>query len=299
MDVPKLTKKQKKGLAFRERKGKKPRPLDSDALPEEELAIPQAELTLSEAQKTLPSTKPKKRKRDAEGDLGDDAAGIVKGEEAEAKDLLPKKNKKRKLEEKDKDNEDKAKSDAGKLRFILFVGTSSTHTLCPLNHPRSRQLEVHDLPRSNKGALRLMRLVTQFVRLGMFCKDFLIVSPQLLVLFLDPPPQVRLLTPKPNKSPPGSTTAKSKGCAFLEFSHRNALQQGLKLHGSTLDGRRINVELTAGGGGKSEKRVQKVQARNKHLLEERVRVDHPLLLLNCLFSLSSRIYVAYFCQFFS
>lgn len=86
---------------------------------------------------------------------------------------------------------------------------------------------------------------------------------------IDPPPQIRLLTPKP-KTPGTTTTAKSKGCAFLEFSHKNALQQGIKLHGSTLDGRRINVELTAGGGGKSESRVQKVQARNKQLLEQRV-----------------------------
>jgi nucleolar protein 6 len=92
---------------------------------------------------------------------------------------------------------------------------------------------------------------------------------------LDPPPQIRLLTPKPKS--PASTAAKSKGCAFLEFSHRNSLQQGLKLHGSTLDGRRINVELTAGGGGKSEKRVQKVQARNKHLGDERVRVPSCLV----------------------
>lgn len=95
---------------------------------------------------------------------------------------------------------------------------------------------------------------------------------------VDPPPQIRLLTPKPKSPASASSTlrattiTKSKGCAFLEFSHRNALQQGLKLHGSTLDGRRINVELTAGGGGKSDNRVQKVQARNKHLLEERVRV---------------------------
>ncbi|KAJ7786558.1 hypothetical protein B0H16DRAFT_1446271 [Mycena metata] len=50
---------------------------------------------------------------------------------------------------------------------------------------------------------------------------------------------------------PGKPANKSKGCAFVEFSHRNALQQGLKLHQSELEGRRINVELTVGGGGKS------------------------------------------------
>lgn len=77
---------------------------------------------------------------------------------------------------------------------------------------------------------------------------------------------MRLLTPKANAS-----TAKSKGCAFLEFSHKNALQQGLKLHQSELDGRRINVELTAGGGGKSEQRINKLKERNRGLATERVR----------------------------
>lgn len=63
---------------------------------------------------------------------------------------------------------------------------------------------------------------------------------------------------------------KSKGCAFLEFKHQSALQQGLKLHHSSLDGRRINVELTAGGGGKSETRLSKLKERNKELENQRV-----------------------------
>lgn len=78
----------------------------------------------------------------------------------------------------------------------------------------------------------------------------------------DPPPTVRLIYPK------GST--KSKGCAFIEFSHRNALQQGLKLHHTLLEGRKINVELTAGGGGKSEERLRRVRERNKALNTQRV-----------------------------
>ncbi|KAK0500605.1 hypothetical protein EDD18DRAFT_1307276 [Armillaria luteobubalina] len=83
-----------------------------------------------------------------------------------------------------------------------------------------------------------------------------------------PPPSVRLLTPK---AIPGKTTTKSKGCAFLEFTHRNALQQALKLHQSQLDGRLINVELTAGGGGKGETRIQKVKDRNRELHDQRAR----------------------------
>ena len=80
----------------------------------------------------------------------------------------------------------------------------------------------------------------------------------------DPPPEVRLLTHK--------LTKKSKGCAFLEFTHRNALQQGLKFHHTDLEGRRINVELTAGGGGKSETRLNKVKKRNRELASQRVSI---------------------------
>lgn len=76
------------------------------------------------------------------------------------------------------------------------------------------------------------------------------------------------MTPKP--TPNSRPTAKSKGFAFVEFSHRNALQQGLKLHQSELEGRNINVELTAGGGGKSESRLEKVKQRNRELYDQRV-----------------------------
>jgi hypothetical protein len=97
----------------------------------------------------------------------------------------------------------------------------------------------------------------------------------------DPPPTVRLLTPKVTRA--GATTvakSKSKGCAFLEFTTRPALQVALRLHQSELDGRRINVELTAGGGGKSNARLEKVKARNKLLAAQRVRPPvflHPLV----------------------
>ncbi|KIJ21948.1 hypothetical protein PAXINDRAFT_159934 [Paxillus involutus ATCC 200175] len=89
----------------------------------------------------------------------------------------------------------------------------------------------------------------------------------------DPPPTIRLLTPKQSttKAPIKviKPVIKSKGCAFLEFKHRNALQQGLKLHHSQLDGRQINVELTAGGGGKGEARLEKLKGRNKELEGQR------------------------------
>ncbi|KAH8990170.1 hypothetical protein EDB86DRAFT_3080513 [Lactarius hatsudake] len=90
----------------------------------------------------------------------------------------------------------------------------------------------------------------------------------------DPPPTVRLLTPKVTRT--GATVAKSKGCAFLEFSTRPTLQAALRLHQSELDGRRINVELTAGGGGKGDARLAKLKARNKELAGQRTRRSHKV-----------------------
>jgi len=86
------------------------------------------------------------------------------------------------------------------------------------------------------------------------------------LLHPDPPPAVRLMTVK--------DTLKSKGCAFLEFTHSNALLQGLKLHHTQLDGRQINVELTAGGGGKSTARISKLKQRNAQLGRQRDRLEH-------------------------
>lgn len=86
----------------------------------------------------------------------------------------------------------------------------------------------------------------------------------------DPPPTVRLLTLKPSKSKlTPKLTTKSKGCAFLEFQNKHALQRALKLHHSELEGRKINVELTAGGGGKGESRLRRVKDRNKELEGQR------------------------------
>jgi nucleolar protein 6 len=90
--------------------------------------------------------------------------------------------------------------------------------------------------------------------------------------YADPPPTIRLLTPKPKPgAPPPARIIKSKGCAFLEFASGPALQAGLRLHHSVLDGRQVNVELTAGGGGNSESRLTKLKTRNKELATRRVR----------------------------
>lgn len=63
-----------------------------------------------------------------------------------------------------------------------------------------------------------------------------------------------------------------KGFAFAEFDGVDAtkrLNVALRLHHTILEGRKINVELTAGGGGNSKARHQKLRERNDKLNEER------------------------------
>lgn len=79
------------------------------------------------------------------------------------------------------------------------------------------------------------------------------------------PSSVRLLTTKTN----GKGPAKSKGCAFLEFANPAALQRALEYHHTEYNGRKINVELSAGGGGNSHERREKIRAKNEVVDKER------------------------------
>jgi nucleolar protein 6 len=68
--------------------------------------------------------------------------------------------------------------------------------------------------------------------------------------------QVRMLTDK--------KTNKFRGLAFIEVKDNKALGAALSRHHTLLHGRRINVELTAGGGGtKSTKRKEKIETMRK------------------------------------
>ncbi|KAF7913941.1 uncharacterized protein EAF01_000347 [Botrytis porri] len=92
------------------------------------------------------------------------------------------------------------------------------------------------------------------------------------------PASVRHLTEKGNPT-------KSRGCAFLEFEGYDHMKTCLKqFHQSTFDDRvsaprKLNVELTAGGGGNTKDRRSKIKEKNVKLNEQRVRqaqeADNP------------------------
>ncbi|TFK56572.1 hypothetical protein OE88DRAFT_1730049 [Heliocybe sulcata] len=247
MSSQKLTKKQKKAIAFRERKGKgKARDDGGNDIPVQEdqglasIQVADVEHADDGAQREEGGAaadgrggevvgKSRKRKREEEA-AGKGKEKDGKGEKEEGRAKPEKKRKKAAKDEDEADAEGEVDLDGqksvkkDKQRYILFVGN--------LKYTTSQ-----DAIQDHFSAC-------------------------------DPPPTIRLLTPKPKKDSK-APTAKSKGCAFLEFTSRNALQQALKLHHSTLDGRQINVELTAGGGGKSEQRITKLKQRNKELEAQR------------------------------
>ena len=52
------------------------------------------------------------------------------------------------------------------------------------------------------------------------------------------------------------------------------MELALRMHHTEIRNRKINVELTVGGGGNSEARIQKLKEKNEKVLEERKkRVD--------------------------
>jgi len=77
------------------------------------------------------------------------------------------------------------------------------------------------------------------------------------------------LTPLSIRMPQDKSTNKPKGFAFVEFEDGIQLKQCLKLHHQSYGDRRINVELTAGGGGKSEARVKKIQDKRERITQQR------------------------------
>lgn len=74
--------------------------------------------------------------------------------------------------------------------------------------------------------------------------------------------------------PVDKNSKKAKGFAFVEFKTSRSLEMALELQHKKLNGRKINVELTAGGGGsKSRVRAKRIEEKNLRLREEQRTTD--------------------------
>jgi len=245
-----LTKRQKKGIAFRERKRIKDTPADVADNSEDEHDVPNLEHSvLADSAKGLQGRQVSEEEvfvgKRKTREKGDEAKGVV---------VAGKKRERKASEDKEKGGEPgepKPKRRKGSL-------------LGGIGEP------VEDGVRSGEVEKEGEKVKQRFILfLGNLKYTTTLEAIRAHFSVCVPPPTVRLLTPKPSTKSSTKPVVKSKGCAFLEFTHRGALQQGLKLHHSQLDGRQVNVELTAGGGGKGDTRLKKLKERNKELEGQR------------------------------
>lgn len=86
--------------------------------------------------------------------------------------------------------------------------------------------------------------------------------------------QAELVSHFKNANPDRIRIRKEKGIAFLEFDNDNQeiqskMDTALRMHHLVIRNRKINVELTVGGGGNSEFRQQKLKEKNAKFEEER------------------------------
>ncbi|KAG9080734.1 hypothetical protein FRC06_006208 [Ceratobasidium sp. 370] len=233
----KLTKKQKKGIAFRERKGK------TKAAPEEPADIPEPEV---QDQLERPS----------------DGLASVQGGLLDAPVL------ERKLESRKRKRTDAEEYD-GAPDGVVSGSTQAP----PGNKTKKKRVEKAELGNAEGlGATVEVHKAKKFI-LFVGNLPYNISKEQIQEHFREckPPPSVRLLTSKPRSGKPQTAVqaAKSKGCAFLEFSSHSVMQLAIRKHHTELAGRRINVELTAGGGGNSDQRKEKLRVRNRTLDQQR------------------------------
>ncbi|TFY72411.1 hypothetical protein EVG20_g599 [Dentipellis fragilis] len=266
VDAPKLTKKQKKALAFRGRKGKGKGKGGDDA-DELSLAVPVAEdqdladAALGEGQGAA---------RVEEGEGKRSGAGrkekVDDGHQGGQGKAVAAKSKKRKRD---------AEGEGGATGKEVDGGAEKSGVKKRKKQPAAEGGEAKDAggDADADADAEKVDLKSKQQRLILFLGNLKYTTTREAIAehfaVCDPPPTIRLLNPKQTR--PGATVNKSKGCAFLEFSARPAVQQALKLHHSELDGRQINVELTAGGGGKSETRIAKLKERNKELTAQRMK----------------------------
>ncbi|KAJ9125372.1 hypothetical protein QFC22_000332 [Naganishia vaughanmartiniae] len=236
-----LTKKQQKSLAFKAGKGKKDREQPAD-LPEEDVLPNEDEPAANEDEQESAEYKAKsKSKKSKEKKLKEKLAKEGAGES------LP------------KEKSEKAK---GKEKEIVKDGEQ-----VKTGEPDAEE---------GKKAKKTKKDVKQRFILFVGHMSYDTTAAGLATHFekeIGTKPSVRLLTTKgtPATMYHKASESRSRGIAFVEFASSGALQAGLRLHHTELDGKLINVELTAGGGGGTDDRKQKIAERNERIGEQRKR----------------------------
>ncbi|ORY97564.1 hypothetical protein BCR43DRAFT_523710 [Syncephalastrum racemosum] len=189
MDNKKLTKREQKAAAFRDRKKKKPSLDEEKAVPEQDV-VDQPDAQNESGDSSFKQAQ-KKRKADQDGD----------GQQ--------KKRKRGTRGVKARERQQQQKS-----RYILFVGNLA----------------------KDVGKEDLSKFLAEQV---------------------DGEVEVRLGTVK--------GTNESKGYAFAEFKNNDCFMKCLQLDGQKFASRKLNIQLTAGGGGKTAARTEKIKERNDTL----------------------------------
>lgn len=64
-------------------------------------------------------------------------------------------------------------------------------------------------------------------------------------------------------------SGKFKGFCFVECSENQQFQKLLKMHHLKVRGRKVNIELSAGGGGNSKDRKEKILKKNQKITKFR------------------------------
>jgi len=69
-----------------------------------------------------------------------------------------------------------------------------------------------------------------------------------------------------------SKEGKFRGFAFVECENNDQFQKLLLLHHQSFKNRKVNIELSAGGGGNSNSRKSKISKKNQKLLKYRQKI---------------------------
>ncbi|CAH7666558.1 hypothetical protein BY996DRAFT_6980943 [Phakopsora pachyrhizi] len=273
-----LTKKQLKAAAFRSRKKIK-EVLSSKS--DDQLEVPEQD---EDQEKQNQVSGRKIHKNDKKLEKSGKTKQNKNNDQSNSKNITGDTEKSNKQDDGDDNDDDSEKGDSSKEstdKVILGAAAKRRN--------RKKLSKLKEKNRDEKSSSKLILFIGNL--------PFDITKGQIQKFFLDhcdEEPIVRLMTDKskPDSKPQNQRT---KGCGFVEFKSSASLQKALRLHhtpirteftgkesessvGSSISKpRKINIELTAGGGGNSENRQKKINMSKERLSKQREkRIEQSL-----------------------